>query len=78
MSTTRISVALRRLVIERAGSQCEYCGIHENEVLLPHEVDHIIAEQHGGETVEQNLCFAYFQCNRRKGPNLSGVDPLTG
>lgn len=78
MSTTRISAALRRLVAERAAGCCEYCGIHEDEVLFAHEVDHVVAEQHGGQTVEENLCLACFQCNRLKGPNLAGIDPLTG
>lgn len=78
MSTTRISAALRRLVTQRAEGCCEYCRIHEDEVLFSHEVDHVVAEQHGGDSVEQNLCFACFQCNRFKGPNLSGIDPLNG
>lgn len=78
MSTTRISAALRRLVEQRASGCCEYCCIHEDEVLFSHEVDHVMAEQHGGQTVDENLCLACFQCNRLKGPNLSGIDPLTG
>lgn len=78
MSTTRISAALRRLVAQRAAGCCEYCRIHENEVMFAHEVDHVVAEQHGGQTVEENLCLACFQCNRLKGPNLAGIDTLTG
>ena len=77
MSTTRIGAALRRLVSDRARSSCEYCRIHQDEVLLPHELDHIIAEQHGGRTSEENLCLACFQCNKLKGTNLAGVDPAT-
>ncbi|HBJ86151.1 MAG: HNH endonuclease signature motif containing protein [Prosthecobacter sp.] len=78
MSTTRIGAALRRLVNKRAHGCCEYCLIHEDEVLLPHEADHIIAGQHGGETDEKNLCLACFHCNKLKGPNLAGIDPVTG
>jgi hypothetical protein len=77
MSSTRISAPLRRLVEERASGCCEYCRIHQDEVLFAHEVDHVVAEQHGGQTVEENLCLACFQCNRLKGPNLVGIDPLT-
>ncbi|MGV3661878.1 MAG: HNH endonuclease [Prosthecobacter sp.] len=77
MSTARINAALRRLVWQRAGGLCEYCRIHEDEVLMPHEVDHVIAEQHGGLTEEGNLSLACFQCNKVKGPNLAGIDPLT-
>jgi hypothetical protein len=41
-------------------------------------VDHVIAEQHGGETSEDNLALACIHCNKRKGPNVAGVDPITG
>ena len=78
MSLTHVSSALRRLVFDRARGYCEYCRIHADEVLLPHEVDHIVAEQHGGKNTEENLCLSCFQCNRLKGPNLAGIDPVTG
>jgi hypothetical protein len=26
----------------------------------------------------ENLCYACFECNRSKGPNLSSIDPDTG
>ncbi len=77
MSTTRVSAALRRLVSDRAAGCCEYCRIHADEVLLPHEVDHVVAEQHGGRTEASNLSLACFQCNKLKGPNLAGIDPAT-
>jgi hypothetical protein len=41
-------------------------------------VDHIIAEKHHGPTNSANLCWACFSCNLRKGPNIAGLDPLTG
>jgi hypothetical protein len=41
------------------------------------EVEHILPEKHGGLTVEGNLALACFFCNRFKGPNLSGIDPVT-
>jgi hypothetical protein len=46
--------------------------------MWPHEADHIIAEQHRGTTGFDNLAFACFHCNRRKGPNLASLDPNTG
>lgn len=73
-----ISETLRAAVRERAGGRCEYCLTHEDDVLIPHEPDHIVAEQHGGQTTAENLAFACFHCNRRKGPNLASVDPTTG
>jgi hypothetical protein len=45
---------------------------------LPFQMDHIIAEQHGGPTVDDNLALACARCNRHKGPNLSGIDPEAG
>jgi hypothetical protein len=46
--------------------------------ILPHELDHIIAQQHHSPTEPENLCIACALCNARKGPNLSGIDPRTG
>ncbi len=45
---------------------------------LPFQVDHIIARQHGGATVSDNLALACFHCNRFKGPNIAGLDPYSG
>lgn len=69
---------LRNTVRLRAASCCEYCLIHEDDVFESHEADHIIAEQHDGPTTPENLAFACWDCNRRKGPNLSSVDPDSG
>jgi hypothetical protein len=44
---------------------------------LPFPVDHIIARQHGGQTVLENLALACLHCNRHKGPNIAGTDPET-
>jgi hypothetical protein len=41
-------------------------------------MDHIIAEKHGGPTVESNLALACPHCNRFKGPNIAGLDPESG
>lgn len=69
---------MRESARARALSCCEYYRIHDEDVNLPHEVDHIIAEQHHGSTVPENLAYACFHCNRLKGPNLSSVDLETG
>jgi hypothetical protein len=45
---------------------------------VPFHVDHIVARQHGGLTVLENLAFACLHCNRHKGPNIAGTDPTTG
>jgi HNH endonuclease len=41
------------------------------------EIEHIIARQHRGPTASGNLAWACFTCNKRKGPNLSGIDSVT-
>ena len=74
---TYIPEALRQLVIERAGACCEYCLIHQRDSLFTHEVDHIIAEKHRGETVVENLCLSCLECNRHKGSDFASFDPDT-
>lgn len=74
----RVRGALRRAVIERAEQRCEYCDMPDDVLRLPHEPDHIVATQHGGQTILENLAYTCFRCNRYKGPNLSSVDPQTG
>ncbi len=69
--------ALRELVGRRAGGRCEYCHMPQEYDDTTFEIDHIIAESHGGPTRAENLCLACFSCNSFKGPNLSGRDPKT-
>lgn len=63
---------------ELAQDRCDYCRIPAVFDPLPFQVDHVIAQQHGGETVLQNLAWSCLHCNRHKGPNIAGIDPLTG
>jgi hypothetical protein len=56
--------------------RCEYCLIHEHDTAFPHEVDHVISRQHGGETAPENLAYACMICNRFKGTNVGSVDVL--
>ena len=73
-----ISQRLRQQVRERAEGKCEYCFLHDESVLLPHEVDHVLAEQHGGQTSLDNLAWSCYYCNHFKGTNISSVDVTTG
>lgn len=74
---TYISVELRRLVYERANGRCEYCLIPETVVLVSHEIDHIIAQKHGGPTESDNLALSCTLCNKHKGSDLASLDPVT-
>jgi hypothetical protein len=67
-----------RQVRRRAQNRCEYCHLPVFAYPLPFHVDHVVARQHGGTTVLENLALACLHCNRHKGPNLAGKDPKTG
>jgi len=69
---------LRRLVSERAERLCEYCLIHEDDTFFGCQIEHVIAEKHGGATVSENLAFACVFCNSYKGTDIASLSPLTG
>lgn len=64
--------ALQKLVWLRAESRCEYCQFPAEVALLPFQIDHIIAEKHGGTMVSDNLALSCERCNSHKGPNIAG------
>jgi hypothetical protein len=72
-----VSAALRRLVIERADDQCEYCRFPPAVSLFAFEMEHIIAEKHDGITEADNLALSCPCCNRFKGSDLGSIDPET-
>ena len=74
---TRPSAEIRRQVVERARSCCEYCLVHQDFVASTHQVDHVIAETHRGRTTMDNLALSCTLCNRRKGSDITSVDPGT-
>jgi hypothetical protein len=73
-----MDAALRRLVRQRADERCEYCRIPQSALDATLQIEHIVAQQHGGVTQEWNLGLACDRCNLQKGPNLSRIDPDTG
>ena len=73
-----IDASLRELVRRRAAGLCEYCRISERFTLAEHEIDHVIAVKHGGETVAENLALCCAVCNRFKGSDIASIDPETG
>jgi 5-methylcytosine-specific restriction endonuclease McrA len=77
MSRSYIPVELRQHVYERAQACCEYCLIPESVVLFVHQVDHIIAEKHGGLTQTTNLALACAICNKYKGSDIASIDVET-
>ena len=77
MSITHIPGPVRRKIVERAGNRCEYCLLPAEVGFFPHEIDHVIAEKHGGKTETDNLAYACWRCNRHKGTDLGSFDPET-
>ena len=73
-----IEASLRESVRSRAANLCEYCGISERLTLAEHEIDHVIAVKHGGQTVVENLALCCAVCNRFKGSDIASIDPGTG
>jgi len=60
------------LVEARAEQRCEDCLLPAAlAFILPYEVDHVIAEKHGGVTEEGNLAVACWRSNRHKGTDLA-------
>src|SRR5580693_1451103 len=73
-----IDAALREFVRSRAAGFCEYCRISEGLTLAEHEIDHVIATKHGGQTVLENLALCCTICNRFKGSDIASIDPESG
>ena len=68
----------RTTLRELAGDICEYSRLPQSMALHRHEPDHTISVQHGGRAELENLALACMRCNRRKGPNIGSIDPVTG
>ncbi len=55
--------SLRRMVFERDGNRCFYCGATDG----PFEIDHMWPWSRGGAHIPENLAVACRPCNRSKG-----------
>ncbi len=75
---SRPDAATIERVKERGAGRCEYCHFPRQVSALPFQIDHIIAQKHDGTSDESNLAFACYHCNSFKGPNIAGVDPVSG
>lgn len=77
MARNYINAELRRLVVNRADSLCEYCFIPDEDG-LSFQIDHIISLKHGGSTTEDNLAYSCVFCNLNKGTDLGSIVWRTG
>jgi hypothetical protein len=65
-------------VRQRAQNRWEYCLIPQTAFRRPFHIEHILAKQHAGLTQLDNLALACWQCNFKKGTNLTSIDRETG
>jgi hypothetical protein len=74
---SRLPLALRQAVRERARGLGEYC--HSQTDVTGHEftVDHIFPESRGGSDAFGNLCFCCSECNTSKQARVEATDPRT-
>ena len=73
-----VNEATRARIEQRAGHRCEYCRLPESMAFAVHQVDHVVAEKHGGETLAENLVLSCVLCNWHKGSDIASLDPETG
>jgi 5-methylcytosine-specific restriction endonuclease McrA len=62
---------IRNFVANRANFRCEYCQIHNDDMFLSFEIDHVIPLKHGGINAVENLAFACPHCNKHKGSDFA-------
>jgi hypothetical protein len=70
-----MNARLRGQVRQRANDHCEYCRMPQSGTVLPHEVDHIRSQKHGGPSELENLCWACAWCNSFKGTDIAAYPP---
>ncbi|MGA2068448.1 MAG: HNH endonuclease signature motif containing protein [Thermoguttaceae bacterium] len=73
-----IPAHLQRLVAQRAGNRCEYCGLSQAGQEARFHVDHITPVARGGATTAENLALACVSCSLRKAARQYAPDPQTG
>lgn len=74
MSADYVTAKMRKFVWARAGERCEYCRAPAILCFQPHQVDHILAVKHGGQSDETNLALSCIICNQHKGSDFASID----
>jgi 5-methylcytosine-specific restriction endonuclease McrA len=73
----RVSRSLRERVARAAGYVCGYCRTPEAIAGFRLNIEHIVPEARGGQTVEENLWLSCHACNEFKAARLQVSDPVT-
>jgi len=77
MSKISVPPSLRQRVAEKFNHRCCYCQSQEEIAGMQFTMDHVIPDSLGGETVEENLCLACWDCNLAKQKRIAASDPET-
>ncbi len=77
MSRSYIPKELRRKVAAQAHFRCGFCLTSEILIASQMDVEHIIPEAMGGQTIESNLWLCCPKCNGFKSDKTSTEDPDT-
>ena len=67
-----------RVVQKRANDRCEYCLMHQSLQGATFHVEHILPRSQGGNSTEENLCWACPACNLHKSDRTAALDPQGG
>jgi hypothetical protein len=78
MSPADVAPSVRQRVREAASDRCGYCLSAQRYVMGKLEVEHIIPRARGGSDGESTLWLSCSLCNRYKGSQTLGIDPLDG
>ena len=73
-----IPSVLKREVIKRAKSRCEYCGLAQVGQEAAFHIDHVVPVTLKGPTALDNLALACVSRSLRKGARTVAADPKTG
>ncbi|MDM8560059.1 HNH endonuclease signature motif containing protein [Candidatus Parabeggiatoa sp. HSG14] len=73
----KISVFLKRTIVERAKGCCEYCQSQAKFATQSFSIEHIKPQSKGGETNLDNLALACQGCNNHKYNKTEAYDNLT-
>ena len=72
-----MQAATREFVHRRANHRCEYCLLSQEHGEVTHHVEHIVARMQAVPTTSKIWHSLVIACHLHKGPNLSGIDPLS-
>ncbi len=77
MSRSYVARRLREKVSVQAKYRCGYCLTTEIITGSAMEIEHLVPEALGGETIEENLWLSCSYCNVYKNDRISATDPVT-